>query len=245
VPARLHAHARSLSGNPLDLFELVRYLIEAGAIAPHDGAWRVGETRLADLPLPSDVTAERLALMSGMERDILEKASICGETFCLDAVVALLRAAERSDPDGPPLADIAAAGDRTRVEIGDALARLTQREWVVRLADSSIPGETEYRFAYPHLWEAVAGGTDERARRAWHRVIGQWLELLPEGREEESQEEIGRHLEQAGDRDAAASCYRRAADAARARFMNEKAIRLYARALACLRDGNIASRIHL
>lgn len=245
VPARLAAHARALTGNPLHLLELTRFLLEAGAVAPAEGAWRVDEVRLRALPLPADVTAERLALMSAGERDILERASACGETFWLDAVVALLRAPAQTDPDGPPLGDIASAGDRTRIDVAEALGRLARREWVVKLAESSIPGETEYRFAYPHLWEAVAGGVDERARRVWHRVVAQWLELRPEGRQEEAQEEIGRHLEQAGDRDAAAACYRRAADAARARFMNEKAIRLYARALACLREGSLAARIHL
>ena len=44
------------------------------------------------------ITAERLALMSAMERDILEKASICGETFWLDAVVALLRSTATGQP---------------------------------------------------------------------------------------------------------------------------------------------------
>ena len=43
----------------------------------------------------------------------------------------------------------------------------------------------------------------------------------------------------------AAACYRRAADAARAKFINEKAIRLYARALTCLGEDDLAARIHL
>ncbi|HKA89390.1 MAG TPA: tetratricopeptide repeat protein [Haliangiales bacterium] len=245
VPARLSLHVRALAQSPLHLFELTRFLVEARAVVPADGTWRIDDARLGAIPLPGDVTAERLALMPAGERDILEKASVCGETFWLDAVVALLRAPSQTDPDGPPLGDIATAGDRTRAEVSQVLGRLAGREWVVRLGESSIPGETEYRFAYPHLWEAVAGGVDERARRAWHRVVAQWLELRPEGRQEEEQEEIGRHLEQAGDRDAAAACYRRAGDAARARFMNEKAIRLYARALACLREGSLAARIHL
>src|SRR5690606_40421320 len=39
--------------------------------------------------------------------------------------------------------------------------------------------------------------------------------------------------------------YRRAADTARRQFFNEEAIRLYARALSCLGEVDLASRIHL
>src|SRR5438045_4635431 len=76
-------------------------------------------------------------------------------------------------------------------------------------------------------------------------MVAQWLELRPEGRGEDSQEEVGRHLERAGDGDGAAMRFRRAADAARASYTNDKAIRLYAQALACLGEGDLAARIHL
>ncbi|MGZ3429620.1 MAG: tetratricopeptide repeat protein, partial [Polyangia bacterium] len=79
----------------------------------------------------------------------------------------------------------------------------------------------------------------------YHRLVAQWLELRPEGRGEEAQEEIGRHLERAGDGEGAALRYRRAADAARVRFFNDKATRLYAAALDCIGPHDLASRIHL
>jgi tetratricopeptide (TPR) repeat protein len=129
--------------------------------------------------------------------------------------------------------------------VAQSLARLVEREWIVDQTESTIPGEREYRFAYPPLWDVVYEGIDGASRRSYHRLVAQWLELRPEGRGAEAQEEIGRHLERAGDGDGAAACYRRAADAARQQYNNEKAIRLYALALACLRDGNIAARIHL
>jgi tetratricopeptide (TPR) repeat protein len=179
----------------------------------------------------------------------LEKAAACGEAFWLDALVALVRSAalERGDPDGPTLGEVAAAGDRTRAEVAATLSALAERGLVVEQSrkQATIPSEREYRFAYPPWWDVVYEGVDTDARRRYHRLIAQWLELRPEGRGEEEQEEIGRHLERAGDGEGAALHYRRAADAARARYYNDKAVRLYVAALGCLGKGDLASRIHL
>ncbi len=251
IPDALLAHTKKLGGMPRTHFELVRLLLEAEVIV-RSGAinWIVDGDRLASLRLPErheDILALRLQSMVPAERDLLEKAAACGEIFWLDAVVALVRSAayETENPDGPTLGEIAAAGDRTRLSVAQSLARLVEREWIVDQSESTIPGEREYRFAYPPLWEVVYEGIGDASRRSYHRLVAQWLELRPEGRGAEAQEEIGRHLERAGDGDGAAACYRRAADAARTQYNNEKAIRLFALALACLRDGNIAARIHL
>lgn len=251
VPDALVDHAKKLGGMPRALFELVRLLLETEVIARGaGGGWTLDRERLGKMKLPEqheEILAHRLRLMAPGERDLLEKAAVCGEVFWLDAVVALVRVAalEAGDPDGPTLGEIAAAGDRTRLSVAHTLAKLVEREWIVDQAESTIPGEREYRFAYPPLWDVVYDGLDEASRRRYHRLVAQWLELRPEGRGEESQEEVGRHLERAGDGDGAATRYRRAADGARARYYNEKAIRLYAQALACLGEGDLAARIHL
>lgn len=251
VPDSLIAHFHRIGGMPRAHFELVRLLLEAEVIVRDTPTtWIVDRERLAELRLPErheDILGKRLELMQPGERDLLEKAAACGEIFWLDAVVALVRSAayESGNPDGPTLGEIAAAGDRTRLSVAQTLARLVEREWIADQPQSSIPGEREYRFAYPPLWDVVYEGIAEASRRRYHQLVAQWLELRPEGRGAEAQEEIGKHLEHAGDGDGAAACYRRAADGARQSYFNEKAIRLYAQALACLRDGNISARIHL
>jgi len=110
---------------------------------------------------------------------------------------------------------------------------------------SQIAGEREFRFAAPPWWDVVYEGIDDERRRRYHRLIAQWLELRPHGRGEEEQEDIARHLERAGDGEAAALRYRRAGDAARSRYFNDKAIRLFVAALGCLGKHDLASRIHL
>ena len=258
-PADLARHVKDrLGGSPRSIFELVRLLLESDVIRYGGGSWLVDKAAMRQRALPAshdEILAARIAAMAPAERDLLEKAAACGDSaFWLDAVVALVRAvALGGDPDGPTLGEIAVAGDATRVATAEAFGKLVEREFIAENPTSQIPGEREYRFAYPSLWELVysgkgsAGmsGIDEQTRRRYHRLIAQWLELRPEGRGEEAQEEVGRHLERAGDGESAAARYRRAGAAARARFYNEKAIRLYAQALQCLGEGDIAARVHL
>jgi tetratricopeptide (TPR) repeat protein len=251
IPPRLVEHAAALGGSPRALYELVRYLLESDLVVPSgQSGWRVDERTLAGASLPATherLVAERVRIMPVVDRDILEMASVMGETFWLDGVVALMRVRERhgTDPDGPTLADIAAAGDRTRAWTAEVMDRMVDREWVRAVEPSSVPGEREYRFAYPYLWSAVYEGIDPDARRAAHRVVAQFLELRPEGRAATAQEEIGRHLELAGDGVGASGRYRRAADFARASFFNDRAIRLYRLALTCLGESDLATRIHV
>jgi tetratricopeptide (TPR) repeat protein len=250
-PAELSRHARDrMGGSPRALFELTRYLSEIGAIAKAGRGWTFDKARLADAQLPAtleELLAARLGTMEAGERDLLEKAAACGEVFWLDALVALVRSAalEHGDPDGPSLGEIAVAGDRTRTEVASALAVLERRGLLAESPHSSIPGEREYRFAYPPWWEVVYEGIDTESRRRYHKLIAQWLELRPEGRGEEEQEEIGRHLERAGDGDGASLRYRRAAEGARGRYYHDKAVRLFVQAIQCLGQGDLASRIQL
>jgi len=126
-----------------------------------------------------------------------------------------------------------------------ALGKLVEREWLTEVTLSSIAGERELRFASPNLWSVVYKNIEEPRKRALHQAVARWLELHPEGRGPAAQEEVARHLALAGEAREAASRYRRAAEAARAQFANERAIRLFDRALACIGDTDLAARIHL
>ena len=251
VPPVLLSHATKLKGSPRGLFELMRLLLEAEVIIRSGSmSWQIDPLKLKGMRLPEDheaLLAERLRVMAPAERDLLEKAAAVGETFWLDSVVALVRVAalKAEDPDGPTLGEIAQAGDHTRVSVAQTLAKLVEREWVIDVTDTGVPGEREYRFAYPQLWASAYESIDESTRRKYHKLVAQWLELRPEGRAAVAQEDVARHLELAGDANGAAARYRRAADAARRSFFNDKAIRLYARALACIGEHDLAARIHL
>lgn len=251
VPARLVVHARTMGGSPRALHELVRLLLESDCLVRGPGAmWLVDAVKLAATELPrtyDEIVAARLRVMDPTERRVLEMCAVIGETCWLDAVVALDRAENltSADPDGPTLAQIAASGDQSRATVTTALGHLVEREWLVEQRESSVPGERELRFAYPNLWSLVYRASDDARRRQCHLTCARWLELRPEGRGPIAQEDVARHLELAGETHEAAARYRRAAEAARAAYQNERAIGLYDRALACIGDEDVAARIHL
>jgi tetratricopeptide (TPR) repeat protein len=248
LPEQLQQHARDhLGGLPRAAHELARYLVEAGAVQPTPSGWRLDRAILKATRLPArveDLPQARLKILDESERLLLQKAAIMGEAFWLDAVVALVRSQPQgADRDGPSLAEIAKAGERTRIAIGEAFGRLARRGWLVESTRTSIPGEIEYHFAYPPLWDLVYQTIPEPTRAADHRVVAQWLSLTPEGRSEEREEEVARHLERSGDAVGAAHHYRRAADVARSVYHNETAIELYQLTLRCLGPQLVAARI--
>jgi tetratricopeptide (TPR) repeat protein len=255
VPASIVQHVRSLGGSPRAIHEVVRLLLESDVIVREGLMWRVDAAKLAAQKLPKaydDIVSARLRVMDTTERRVLEMMACIGETSWLDAILALeRRQASRTsgdltpDPDGPTLAQIAASGDHSRIAVVAALGKLVEREWITEVPQSSISGEKELRFSSPNLWAVVYKAMDDSRKRGFHQAVARWLELHPEGRGPAAQEEVARHLALAGEAREAASRYRRAAEAARAQFANERAIRLFDRALACIGDTDLAARIHL
>ncbi len=233
---------------PREILELCRYLLEEGVLVPDGQTWQWHPLHRLRWPESLDeILAGRLAALSHAEQDLLGKAAAVGERFWPDAVVALVRtsALEGGDPDGPTLAEIAGAGDRTRQEVVAALAQFVDRGIIVREPRTQIAGERQYRFAFPPWRDVVYETVEAAARRRYHRLLAHWLDLQPEGRSADRQEEIARHLQDAGDGERAAQHYRRAADAVGARYANDQAIRLYSAALDCLGPSDLAGRIHL
>lgn len=250
IPRELVEHVRKLGGSPRAIVELVRLLIESGVIERRGIVWRLDRVRLVATRLPAtydDVVAARLRVMDATERRVLEMAAVVGEVCWLDAILALVRHGHHTgDPDGPTLAQIAASGDHSRLEVVAALGKLVEREWLLEAPSSTVAGERELRFAYPNLWSVIYVGIDEGTRRTYHGAVARWLELHPEGLAPAAQEEVARHLALAGELREAASRYRRSAEAARAAFHNDRAIQLFDRALACINSadtGDLSARL--
>src|SRR6185437_16650150 len=148
-----------------------RLLLEAECIVRGDGmSWKLDEVRLAAQNLPrsyEELVRARLAVMDPAERRVLEMAAVIGESCWLDAIVALDRVETvvTIDPDGPTLAQIAASGDHSRQAVVAALGKMVEREWIVEEKASTVPGEREFRFAYPNLHQLVYKAIDDGRRR--------------------------------------------------------------------------------
>jgi len=249
VPAVLTAHVRTMNGSPRTIYELVRLLLETHCIVREAMAWRVDHKALAAITLPrsyEELVAARLRVMEPIERRLVEMGSTVGDTSWLDAILALERHGQcGNDPDGPTLSQIAGSGDQSRLAVVTAIGRLVEHGWLLEVSQSSIAGERELRFANSHLWSIVYNGIAEPTRCEYHAVVARWLELHPEGMSPAAQEEVARHLALAGDAREAATRYRRAAEAARAAYANQRAIELFDRALACIGAHDLGARIQL
>lgn len=249
LPAAVRRVAReSLDGNPRGVLDFAKYLLEAGAISEHDGHLACDAKRLGHgLPRGhEEIVKLRLRLLPAAEARVLQKAAIIGETFWLGGVSALIRCSDASSswPDGPPLEAIPESDDAA-TEIQEAIAHLCDRGLIEEAAHSTVPGDRQFNFCYPPLWNLAHELAEESSRQTDHALAAQWLELLPDGRSELVQEIIGEHLELAGDNHGAAMHFRRAADHARAEYFNHRAIALYERALARIEDSDLSTRLHI
>ena len=113
----------------------------------------------------------------------------------------------------------------------------------VEVPQSSIAGERELRFAYPNLWSIVYKGIDEaRAPRAITRSSRAGSSCIPKAAARPRRKRSAVTSRSPATRARPRLRYRRAAEAARAQFANERAIRLFDRALACIGDAAITRR---
>ena len=109
-----------------------------------------------------------------------------------------------------------------------------------------MPGERELRFAYPNLWtRRLQGHRRGEAARAITPSSRAGSSCIPRVAAPRRRKRSAGTSRSPARRARPRSRYRRAAEAARAQFANERAIRLFDRALACIGDADLAARIHI
>jgi class 3 adenylate cyclase len=145
-------------GNPFFLEEIVRQLIDEGAIEQAEGRWRA-KSSLATVTIPDTVQgvlAARIDLLDRDERQALEYAAVVGRVFWPAPVALLLN------------------GSGAR--LGEMLDRLQARDLVRSRVGSAISGETEFIFKHV-LTRDVAYDRLPRADRARaHATVAEWIE---------------------------------------------------------------------
>jgi class 3 adenylate cyclase len=205
-------------GNPFYLEEILRMLIDEGALASRDGGW-VATERLREIRIPDSVhgvIAARVDLLDAQTRDALRRCSVMGRTFWPAAV----------------------GVDETLVE------GLSRRGLVSERPTSVVAGMREFTFKHA-LTHDVAYQTLPRAeRRTLHRDVGEWVERSVSHGAGETAEIAAYHYGQAieygdGDPALAARAFElllAAADAAVSRAALASAGRLLARAEALAPD---------
>jgi len=171
-------------GNPFFLEEIVRGLVDRGAIGRTEGAPTA--TELAALAIPDTVQAvlaARIDLLDGRDKRCIQAASVAGISFWPGLLARLV------DVDAARLPGI--------------LERLEARALIVPQAESSIEGEREYAFKHALTQQVAYDSLPRRERMRAHARTAAWLEeTLGEG-SRASAETLAHHYETA---------YRAAAD---------------------------------
>jgi class 3 adenylate cyclase/tetratricopeptide (TPR) repeat protein len=170
--------AEAAEGNPLYLEQIVSMLVETKAIARDGDRWvaRSGSGQLAIPPTVQALVAARLDALDTEERKVIEPASVIGLSFPEEALDELVE--EHVKPD-----------------LDIELSSLAIKELIRRVQGADLV----YRFGHGVIRDTAYGGLLKRVRAALHERFVAWAERVnrERGREQEFEEILGYHLEQA------------------------------------------------
>jgi predicted ATPase/class 3 adenylate cyclase len=220
VPAALRELlTSSAEGNPFYMEELVKMLIDQGAIETGE-PWKVNAERLLVTRVPPTLTGVLQARLDGLpapERRALQQASVVGAVFWDQALAAV------------------------EAQAAEQLPALVQRELTLPRADAQLQGLhaglREYAFRHQVLHQVTYDTVLKRHKREGHARVAQWLASLTEKGSLRAGDLLGlaaEHFEQAGDEASAAEFYARAAEQAGQRLAHERVLAHVGRALELL-----------
>jgi tetratricopeptide (TPR) repeat protein len=223
-------------GNPALLERIVRIYQDKGVLEVTDDFgdehWTIHIAKLASVKLPltvEDAVQARVAALASRERALLERAAAMGSVFWLGGLVAIERLSE-----SPP--DVWEGGEADDVvAVRQLLSELVERDYVLRMPESTFVGDEEYVFKHNLERAALVRLTPPALARRFHRAIAEWLSFRQSGDAgEEYLEMLARQRELAGAVALAAASYVQAGEVARSRYANAKAADLFATALKLL-----------
>ncbi|MDH4392070.1 MAG: adenylate/guanylate cyclase domain-containing protein [Aquabacterium sp.] len=218
IPAALRELlTSSAEGNPFYMEELVKMLIDQGALSMGE-TWRVDPERLLVTRVPSTLTGVLQARLDGLpapERRALQQASIVGAVFWDRALAAI------------------------EAPAAEHLPALVQRELTLPRADTQLDGLREYAFRHQILHQVTYDTVLRRHRREGHAKVAQWLASLSQEGGPRAGDLLGlaaEHYEQAEEAPNAVEFHTRAAEHARLRMAHDRVLHHVERALALLAD---------
>ena len=220
VPAALRELlTSSAEGNPFYMEELVKMLIDQGAIQTGE-PWKVDAERLLVTQVPPTLTGVLQARLDGLpqpERRALQQASIVGAVFWDQALAAI------------------------EAQAAQQLPALVQRELTLPRGDAQLDGLQEgireYAFRHQVLHQVTYDTVLKRHKREGHAKVAQWLAALTGRASLRGGDFLGiaaGHFEQAGEDANAAEFHARAAEQGGQRFAHDRVLLHVGRALALL-----------
>jgi tetratricopeptide (TPR) repeat protein len=262
VPAELVDMATLFaSGNPLLLEQMVRIYHDKGVLEEETALtdtprWTVHLDKIATARLPltiEDAVAARIAALEPDERRLLELGAAMGSVFWSAGFLPLLRMGKdapdvwhvRLEPAGEGGEGGAGGGaeaELARIQV--TLADLVDRDYILKLPDSTFPSSDEYIFKHNKEREAIQKRTPPAAHKRYHAVLADWMEHQETIRSnEEYIAMLADHREKAGDPIRAGLDYLDAGSAARARYASSRACEYYEKGLELLGEAHAGKRI--
>jgi class 3 adenylate cyclase len=156
TPELLQPLVELADGNPLYAQEYVRMLVEQGTVPSPGSGWPAGE--LPTPPSVHSVIANRVDLLEPADRAVLQAAAVVGMQFWPGAVAATL--------------------GRARAQVEPAMRRLEQREFLAEQRESTVAGESEFRFRHVLVRDVCYQRLPRAERVARHERAAEWLEAV-------------------------------------------------------------------
>jgi ABC-type oligopeptide transport system substrate-binding subunit/class 3 adenylate cyclase len=199
-------------GNPFYLEEIIRNLIEQGALIQEGSAWRAA-AEIASVEIPPTLQGVLLARIDRLQEDVrrtLQLASVIGKSF-LFRLLEAIAAAER--------------------QLDEHLS-LLQRADLVR--EKTRRPELEYVFKHSLTQEAAYNSLLIERRKEFHQKVGEALEQLFADRVSEFYGLLAHHFDAAGEQEKAIDYLIKAADKSRLEDAHEESIKFYQRVIELL-----------
>ncbi|MGH2409610.1 MAG: ATP-binding protein, partial [Chloroflexota bacterium] len=156
-------------GNPFFVHQVVRTLTENGDIYREDGTWMRKE--IAEIEVPETVRAviaQRVGRLDQTAQDVLANASVLGQSFRVDDLVAMEQRSERDVEEGLDAAE---------------------RIGLIKESDRGT-----YSFDHGLTQQALYSEIPSRRRRRLHRAAAAVMVLLPEYQREHRAAELAAHF---------------------------------------------------
>jgi len=198
-------------GNPFYMEELVKMLVDEGAIMTGGEQWTVVPDKLLATRVPPTLTGvlqARLDSLPPIEKLALQQASVVGPVFWDQALAAI------------------------EANAVDAIPALVRRELSVPHPHTSLDGVREYAFKHHILHQVTYDTVLKRKRRDTHAKVAAWLAGLSGARANDFLGETAKHYEKADDLDTACEFFTRAAEHAAGRYAHQAVLDYGMRGLA-------------
>ena len=243
LPAEARALiTRKAEGNPFFMEEIIRSLLETGALKRADGGYVLARPAV-DLFVPDtvqDLITARIDRLEEEQKRTLQVAAVIGREFALRLLRRTLDPAGRFEANSPVRARASRAqpsgggsegGRRPPPSIERCLAELKSLEFIY---EKAVLPDLEYVFKHALTHDVAYATILRRERRTLHAAIGAAIEEVYAERIDERVEELAHHFFQGEVWEKAFHYARQAGAKAVALCVDREAVEFYERALLAL-----------